>query len=212
MNYLAHLYLAEEESLKVGGFIADFVKGPLTGAYPEGIELGIRLHRRIDFWSDQHSGIGQIRHLLPARFSRYSGIIADVLGDHFLSLEWQTHQPLPIDKFAWQSIELLRRHESIFPEKAKYSLNFMEKDSWLTRYHQLPYCIGILERIGQRFKRDNPLHLAAGPIMTHYEPLQHLCRDLLADIKLNVAKWREENTSLTRADSLFNSRLTTNTF
>lgn len=201
MNYLAHLYLSgEEEHHRVGGFLADFVKGPLAGKYPHEIEQGMRLHRRIDFWSDQHRAIASIRALLPKAFSRYAGIIADVLGDHFLSLDWTSYNKFPLEQFAKQEIQILKNHESIFPEKAKYCLNRMEQGSWLTNYHRLPYCVGTLEKIGQRLKRDNPLHLTYEPIKSNYQELQSLCTNLFIDLKANVAKWHFENGSIANTD------------
>jgi len=87
VNYLAHFYLAENRpGLVIGGFLADFVKGPLKGAYPEDIELGMQLHRKIDSWSDNHPAIKNFKELLPLEFNRYAGIIADVLGDHEASV------------------------------------------------------------------------------------------------------------------------------
>lgn len=194
MNYLAHLYLAgEDKDLRIGGFLADFIKGPLNGKYPNQIELGMKLHRRIDFWSDQHAAIKSIRQLFPKEFSRYAGIIADVLGDHFLSLSWQNHSTQPLQYFAEQQTTLLTSQQEFFPDSAKKTLSRMKEGAWLTNYHRLPYCIGALGRIGQRITRENPLHLTAEPIEKNYEQLKLLCADILVDLKHDVAKWRAEN-------------------
>ncbi|MGA2151478.1 MAG: DUF479 domain-containing protein, partial [Geobacteraceae bacterium] len=49
MNFLAHLYLSgDDPELLVGNLLGDFVKGRLSGNFPDGIERGIELHRRID--------------------------------------------------------------------------------------------------------------------------------------------------------------------
>jgi acyl carrier protein phosphodiesterase len=49
VNHLAHFHLAGEcEHLVVGALLGDYVKGPLTGALPQALERGVRLHRRAE--------------------------------------------------------------------------------------------------------------------------------------------------------------------
>ena len=49
MNYLAHVYLSNtDEALTIGNLIADHVKGKAYLDYPETIQKGILLHRKID--------------------------------------------------------------------------------------------------------------------------------------------------------------------
>ena len=53
MNYLAHLHLGGDRPAQLlGSLYGDFVKGPLAGQWPAEIEAGIRLHRRIDAFTD----------------------------------------------------------------------------------------------------------------------------------------------------------------
>ena len=53
MNYLAHFHLAGDDPAMIGGaLLGDFVKGSLGGEYHRDLERGIRLHRRIDAFSD----------------------------------------------------------------------------------------------------------------------------------------------------------------
>ena len=53
MNYLAHILLSGDNlDIQVGGLLGDFVKGPLQGQYPEKVEQGIALHRKLDVYTD----------------------------------------------------------------------------------------------------------------------------------------------------------------
>lgn len=193
MNYLAHLYLAKGQSgLTIGGFLADFVKGPLSGKYPADIELGMRLHRKIDTWSDQHAAIKQLREILPVEFGRYTGIIADVLGDHFLSKHWSEHTDESIKSFSQEQLIILQQQKQLYPERAQWVLERMSQGQWLTNYHNMSYCLGALGNIGKRLSRENPLHLLEQPVTQNYEQLRELCVDILNDLKLNVAEWRAE--------------------
>jgi acyl carrier protein phosphodiesterase len=78
VNFLGHLALAwPNENLMIGGFLGDFVKGPLKGEYPVEIEQGIALHRRIDARSDCHPAMQNLKRSLPKNWTRYAGIRAD---------------------------------------------------------------------------------------------------------------------------------------
>jgi acyl carrier protein phosphodiesterase len=194
MNYLAHLYLADgDDGLCIGGFLADFVKGPLYGKYPEDIEQGMRLHRKIDLWSDQHPAISELRHLIPKDFQRYSGIVADILGDHFLSLEWNAHHRESLGEFSMRQLALLNAQKGRFPEPAKLVLARMSEYQWLLNYHRLEYCMGALDRIGMRFKQPVPLGKLIEPISNNYSNFNQLCGEILCDLKTNVAEWRALN-------------------
>lgn len=199
MNYLAHLYLAgEQPGLVIGGFLGDFVKGPLKGEYPENIELGMRLHRRIDAWSDQHHKLSLARQTLPPELGRYTGIITDLLVDHFLSLHWQSYAQEPLAEFTNRKMTELSSAKNLFPDKALWVFNRMDEGSWLTNYHNLDYCLGALSRIGTRLKRSNPLNRLELPLKQNYQQLEDICTVILGDIKANVAEWRAENTQPTK--------------
>lgn len=196
MNYLAHLYLAgDQPGLVIGGFLADFVKGPLKGHYPADIEQGMRLHRKIDVWSDEHGALDLFRKSLPAEFRRYSGIIADVLGDHFLSCYWIRHSEEGLGTFAQRQIKTLQTQKEIYPEKARWVLDRMTAGQWLTSYQDVDYCLSALDYIGQRLKRENPLHKLEQPVKDNYQQLSELCGEILADLKTNVAEWRAAQAS-----------------
>jgi acyl carrier protein phosphodiesterase len=55
MNYLAHLFLADDtpESL-IGNLLGDFLKGVNKEQYSIAIQLGIELHRKVDVCTDSH--------------------------------------------------------------------------------------------------------------------------------------------------------------
>lgn len=196
MNYLAHLYLAgNHKELLIGGFLGDFVKGPLKGDYPDKIEKGIELHRRIDSWSDQHASVRQIRLLLPAQFGRYAAIISDMLCDHVLASEWHHFASVPLPYFCGERLDILESSTEHLPDHARQVLYKIKTGNWLTGYASLGYSLGAISRIGQRLSRENPLHLLHHPVTENYQQLQKLCRQTLIDTAANVAEWRTCNQS-----------------
>jgi len=86
MNYLAHAYLSfGNPELLLGNMISDFVKGKKQFDYPTGILHGIRLHRAIDSFTDEHPATAAIKELFRPAYRLYAGALTDVIYDHFLA-------------------------------------------------------------------------------------------------------------------------------
>lgn len=89
MNYLAHIFLSgDNQQRQVGNFIGDFVKGKQLERFPDEIRYGIRLHRHIDSYTDNHPVVRDTVGMLRPEFGRYSGILLDMYFDHFLALHF----------------------------------------------------------------------------------------------------------------------------
>jgi acyl carrier protein phosphodiesterase len=55
MNFLAHIYLSGDHKLiTIGNFVADGIRGNKYKLYPIEIQVGIKLHREIDTFTDAH--------------------------------------------------------------------------------------------------------------------------------------------------------------
>jgi acyl carrier protein phosphodiesterase len=94
MNYLAHIFLSRNiPKIQIGNFIADFVKGNKISIYPLLVQDGIRLHRKIDTYTDNHLVVLDTKKRLYPVFGRYSGIVLDVYFDHFLAINFKKFAP-----------------------------------------------------------------------------------------------------------------------
>jgi len=79
MNYLAHLYLSgESDEIKLGNFIGDYVKGNKHQKFPDQVAFGIKLHRRIDSFTDHHPDVNECKQILTSGYGRYSGVVVDI--------------------------------------------------------------------------------------------------------------------------------------
>jgi len=89
MNFLAHIYLTDKLPLEtIGNFMADGIKGKKYLKYGDEIQKGILIHRWIDSYTDSHSIVKQSTKRLHAKYGHYSGVIVDILYDHFLAKNW----------------------------------------------------------------------------------------------------------------------------
>lgn len=86
MNFLAHIYLSGNNDLiKIGNFMADGIRGNDYNQFPNEIKKGILLHRQIDTFTDSHAIYRKSKHRLHEKYGHYSGVIMDILYDHFLA-------------------------------------------------------------------------------------------------------------------------------
>lgn len=162
MNYLAHFQLAwPEEGLVVGALEGDYLKGPLDGALPAPIEQGVRLHRAIDAFTDQHPLMAALRREFPAPLRRYAGILIDLSFDHFLSRHWADYSDQPHGDFNDRVYASLHRNQHHLSPPARRMYSRMREYDLLDRYRHWETIPATAARIGERFRRGNPFLQAA---------------------------------------------------
>lgn len=159
VNYLAHLYFSgADPEVQVGGLLGDFVKGPLSGQYPTGIEIGIRRHRRIDALCGELPAIRGLIATVAPPWRRYAGIAVDVFFDHLLARQWARFSDRPLAVACGDFYGALAQHRELLPERAQRFCDLAPAQRWLERYEDAGHMGKVLDRIGQRLRR--PLSLA----------------------------------------------------
>lgn len=138
MNYLAHIYLSDEDDfIKIGNFMADAVKGNYYEQYPLGVQIGIKLHRFIDSFTDSHPVYRQSKHRLHEKFGHYAGVIMDIVYDHFLAKNWKQFSNIELEDYADSFYKLLQNNYDLLTEKTQKSLPYMIDNNWLVAYKSL---------------------------------------------------------------------------
>jgi acyl carrier protein phosphodiesterase len=172
MNYLAHLYLAEQsrEGL-LGSLLGDFVKGRLDDRFPETVRRGIVLHRAIDSFTDAHPLHLASRNRIGRRRRRYAGIIVDVCYDHFLCRHWTDYSSESLAGFAARVYDILGEHRDDLPGRLRRIAPHMIADDWLGSYSDLANVGRALDGIAHRIVRSNPLAGALTEIEANYTAL-----------------------------------------
>jgi acyl carrier protein phosphodiesterase len=158
MNFLAHFHLAwPDEGLIVGGLEGDYYKGPLRGDLTPSIEQGVKLHRAIDAHTDQHPLIAELRNHFPRELRRYAGILIDISFDHYLTRYWPEFSQTPLPDFAQQIYKSLSAREAELSPGSRTMAQRMREHDILNCYHDWRSVTGTAARIGERFRRGNPL-------------------------------------------------------
>lgn len=169
MNFLAHIYLSgNDNELIIGNFIADGIKGKKYKKFSPGIQKGILLHREIDTFTDAHPIVRQSTKRLHKKYGHYSGIIVDILYDHFLAKNWTKYSDIPLDEFVENFYQLLRDSFEILPTRIQKMMPYMIADNWLLSYATVDGISKILYQMNYRTQNKSKMNLAVVELEEYY--------------------------------------------
>lgn len=189
MNHLAHIYLSgDDDGLKIGNFIADSVKGKAYLKYPETIQKGILLHRKIDEFTDSHPIARKSASKFSERFGLYSGVIVDMVYDHFLAANWKDYHSVALKTYSENFYTLLEENFDQLPARVQGFYPYMVEANWLLMYSTLTGIEEILFQMNRRVKRGVQLHLAVDELRENYSSLETEFRDFFRDLEGYVLK------------------------
>lgn len=175
MNYLAHAYLSfHQPSLITGNLIADFVKGKQQLLqYEPGIQQGIRIHRAIDTFTDQHPVTGTAKQFFRQACGLYSGVFTDLVYDHFLATDSSRFTEDSLYAFAAEVYEGIAKQESTLPPGFMRMFTYMRQYNWLYNYRNNDGMERAFRGITQRAKylETSPAVIFA-VFIEHYEALR----------------------------------------
>jgi acyl carrier protein phosphodiesterase len=171
MNYLAHLHLGGDAPAQLlGSLYGDFVKGPLAGQWPADIEAAIRLHRRIDAFTDSHPLQARARARFPAERRRYAGILLDLFFDHCLALHWADYAAEPLPQFTGRVYRVLAAEPALPGRLALIAPRMAEQD-WLGSYRDFAVLERVLAGMSRRLSRAGVLDGSLAELERLYQPL-----------------------------------------
>lgn len=184
MNYLAHLYFADsDDQHRLGNLAGDWVKGRLENVnLPPRMLDGVRRHRFVDSYSDQHPDSLAARNQLGPERRRAAGIILDMVNDHFLVRHWSSYADRPLAEFLASSYGSLHRTRALWPVAAQPVIQRIISEDWLSSYHRLEIIAMALERIATRMRRDPGLRDTLPVLQREYPALEARFHALMADL------------------------------
>lgn len=154
MNFLAHAWLAHagDDGFLYGNLIADGVRGSDLSAWSLSVARGIRHHRRVDAWVDQHPSVVMAKQRAPKAQRRYAGIALDIVWDHFISRQQAgTDQHQLIER----CYQLLSAQPA--PQRLATMMPVMVEQDWLRRYADFDFTCRAVAGLGQRLTGPNRL-------------------------------------------------------
>lgn len=173
MNFLAHIYLSgDNELITIGNFMADGIKGKTYEKYPPIIQTGILLHREIDTFTDAHPIVRQSTKRLHSRYGHYSGVIVDILYDHFLAKNWSNYSSVPLKYYVEEFYASLQNHYDLLPARIKSMMPYMLEQNWLLHYAEIEGIQNVLNGMNHRTKNKSGMNTATEELLVFYEEFE----------------------------------------
>ena len=174
MNFLAHIYLSgNNDFVKIGNFMADGIRGKEYLNFPDDVKKGILLHRQIDTFTDAHLIYRKSKHRLHNKYGHYSGVIMDILYDHFLAKNWNNYSNENLSDYAQNFYNLLQNNQLILTDKANKMLPYMIKNDWLTSYATIDGIEKILFQMDYRTKHRANMQESIIELKEYYSELEN---------------------------------------
>ncbi len=185
MNFLAHIYLSgDNEGVTIGNFIADGIKGKKYKKYPFQIQKGILLHREIDSFTDQNLTVRKSTARLHKNYGHYSGVIVDILYDHFLAKNWGKFHEQPLDEYIQEFYKLLRSNFDILPSRIKLMMPYMISDNWLLSYATVPGISKVLVHMNRRTNNNSKMNFAVIELEEYYSEFEEEFTTFFAELEV----------------------------
>jgi len=174
MNFLAHIYLSgNNDKVTIGNFIADGIKGRNYKKFPKDIQIGILLHRQIDTFTDTHKTVKKSTKRLHEKYSHYSGVIVDILYDHFLAKNWDRYSNIPLANYVDNFYDSLKDNFEILPQRVQHMMPYMIADNWLLSYASIEGISKVLDGMNRRTKNRAQMNLAINELQEFYDEFEY---------------------------------------
>jgi acyl carrier protein phosphodiesterase len=194
MNFLAHLFLSGSpdsvsySGVLLGNFIADSVPGRQLENYPPAVETGIRLHRAIDTFTDQHPVVRRsTQRLRDAGYGKYAGVISDMFLDHFLAHNFSEFSAESLPDFTQRVYPLLQSREAEMPPRVQQMLFYMVQHNWLLGYAEIEGIRRALSGLSRRASAGSGMETAATELEANYEEYEADFRAFFPELQAYVA-------------------------
>lgn len=183
MNFLAHFYLSgSSDEMKIGNFIGDFVKGRDYLKYPTDIRQGIILHRKIDTYTDAHPVVRESKSIFYPTYHKYSGILTDIIFDHYLTVHWDEYCNLPFIEYVDGIYVLLKKNMYLLPiEVSTFVSRFVEK-RWLDIYCTLDGIERVFEGMVKNTSLPDKTSMAMEVIKINYSYLDEIFKEFFPQL------------------------------
>ncbi len=207
MNHLAHFALApDDDQARTGTWLGDFVRGSDLSAWPATIEQAIRLHRRIDSFTDTHAVTLDARRGVPAPMRRYAGILLDVYFDHLLIRAWPRWHSASLEDYSDSLHACLARIAPTLPDPAGRLAHGMASHRGLTACASSAGMARVLERIGRGLSKPVALHEALPALVAAHAALDDTFERFFPLLQAEAARYLATSSRSTLPSELSVSR------
>lgn len=148
--------------------MADGIRGHDYEQFPIDVQKGILLHRAIDTFTDAHPIFRKSKHRLHEAYGHYSGVIIDILYDHFLAKNWSAYSEEKLEDYANKFYQSLRENYDWLTARTQGMMPSMIGRNWLMSYSTLEGISMILFQMDYRTKNRANMQNAMKELQEFY--------------------------------------------
>jgi acyl carrier protein phosphodiesterase len=202
MNYLAHCALAgADEELVVGSYLGDFVKGLVSPDLPTMVQRGVRLHRRIDAYTNRQPDIKESVARFPAELRRIAPVFTDLIADHFLARDFERYYGESLAAFSRRTYRALDRGARWLTPDALEFRHFIENTDMFARYRNAETVERGFRRIAMRLRMPSTAAPASEAFRRTYDALGADFGRYFPDVQRHATAWLAEQRAKAAADA-----------
>lgn len=162
---------------------------------PPDVLSGIRLHQAIDAFTDSHPIVKDLRRRFSPERRRFSGVVLDVVFDHFLIKHWSDFSTEDMDEFVDESYAALWRQRRWMPERMELVMGWMISRDWIRSYSELKNVGHALDGLASRLTIKNGFHGVVDEIEAMYMDIESGFLEVFLEINTHVKEFKRQDKS-----------------
>jgi len=193
MNYLAHVLLSPDDPhVLMGNLWGDILKPQDYPFLLPGVSNGIKRHRMIDAYTDQHQSVDQIIQLIRPYQGKYTPVVADVLMDFMLSKFWNLFHHEPIEEFCSIKYQIVSTNLHLIPARLHPRINRMISHRWLESCKDRNRMEQTFLMLSRRASFENKIPEAMYPYDLHEHRMDRLFLTFFEDLRSYINLQNED--------------------
>jgi acyl carrier protein phosphodiesterase len=179
----------------IGNLIADFIKGKNKYNYNDEIQNGIRFHKAIDYYTDNHFLIEKSVAIYKSEYKLILGapIFNDILFDHFLANDSIHFTDESLTIFTNKIYKQLANSPILLNSNMNGFFNYMIETNLLYNYKNLDGLFKSISGICRRYPKLGNPNIAKECIEKNYSHFQKIYNDFLPDL-IHFSKMKIQET------------------
>lgn len=183
MNFLAHSVLSPKSDLiLIGNFAGDFFKGSKLDVYHDDLQEGVKLHRMLDVYTDQHEKVRESKAIVRESFGLFSGIAIDMFWDYFLAKNWTIRDKAGFDKHVQNVYQVTQDNLHHCSDLVKQVFPIMYENDWLRKYGTYDGLSLIMHQMHKRIGKHSKLNNSVDVLIKNEAPLEALFLEFWEDV------------------------------
>lgn len=187
MNLLGHLYLSQNESAEARLFnlLGDRYKGNRFESLSIEAQKGIRMHRAIDHFMDNHFAVVDLRKQLSGNLPKVAGIALDIFFDYILASQWSDYHHENLGDFLDSFFQSIEQQTVFVPDAYAPWIENLQAHKYIHRYNHFESVVAISEHLHRKLNFKTEINTAPIIFSTFESRIREVFEEYITDARKN---------------------------